>query len=84
MPAYKKITNNPCPHINNELLLVYRMDHTMRILLSLLVLVVNIDSGISTNRASSLQSADETEMLSTLSNRTPTNPLALENQLQHN
>jgi hypothetical protein len=40
--AYRTITNNPCPHINAELLLVSRMDYTMRVLLCPLVLVVNI------------------------------------------
>jgi hypothetical protein len=33
-----------CPHINAELLLVSRMDYTMRILLCPLVLVENIDA----------------------------------------
>jgi hypothetical protein len=48
MRAYQTITNSPCPHINAELLLVYQMDYTMRILLCPLVLVVNIDDAIST------------------------------------
>jgi hypothetical protein len=48
MRAYQTTTNNPCPHINAELLLVSRMDYTMRILLCPLVLVVNIDDTIST------------------------------------
>jgi hypothetical protein len=39
---------NPCPHINAELLLVPRVDYTMRILLCPLVLVVNIEDAIST------------------------------------
>jgi hypothetical protein len=43
MRAYRIITNNPYPHINAELLLVSRMDCTMRILLCPLVLVMNID-----------------------------------------
>jgi hypothetical protein len=44
------ISNNPCPHINAELLLVSRMDYTMRILLCPLVLVVNIDDIVSSER----------------------------------
>jgi hypothetical protein len=43
MWPYQIITNTPSLHINAELLLVSRMDYTMRILLSPLVLVVNID-----------------------------------------
>jgi hypothetical protein len=43
MLAYHTITNNPCRHINAELLLVSRMDYTLRVLLYPLVLVVNID-----------------------------------------
>jgi hypothetical protein len=46
--AYRTITNNPCPHINDELLLVYRMAYAMRILLRPLVLVVNIDDAATT------------------------------------
>jgi hypothetical protein len=38
------VTNNPCPYIIAELLLTSRMDYTIRILLSLLVLVMNIDA----------------------------------------
>jgi hypothetical protein len=38
------VTNNPCPYIIAELLLVSRIDHNMRILLSILVLVVNTDA----------------------------------------
>jgi hypothetical protein len=41
------ITNNPCPRINAELLLVSRTDYTMRILLCPLVLIVHIDDTIS-------------------------------------
>jgi hypothetical protein len=37
------VVNKPCPHINAELLVVSRIDCTMRILLCPLVLVVNID-----------------------------------------
>jgi hypothetical protein len=47
MRAYQTVTNYPCPQINAELLLVYRMDYTLRILLCPLVLVVNIDDAIS-------------------------------------
>jgi hypothetical protein len=43
MQAYQTITNNPCLHINAELLLVTRIDYTTRILLCPLVLVMNID-----------------------------------------
>jgi hypothetical protein len=42
------VTNNPCPYIDAELLLVSRIDYTMRILLCPLVLVVNIDDIVST------------------------------------
>jgi hypothetical protein len=48
MRAYQTIKNNPCPHINAELLLMSRMDYTMRILLCPLVLVVNIDEAVCT------------------------------------
>jgi hypothetical protein len=48
MRAYRTFTNNPGPHINAELLLVSRMDYTMRIRLFPLVLVVNIDAAVST------------------------------------
>jgi hypothetical protein len=48
MWTYQTITNNPYPYINAVLLLVARMDYTMRILLCPLVLVVNIDDAIST------------------------------------
>jgi hypothetical protein len=41
------ITKNPCPRINAELLLVFRMDYTMTILLCPLVLIVNTDDAIS-------------------------------------
>jgi hypothetical protein len=47
MWAYQTITDNPCPDINAELLLVVsRMDYTMRILLCPLVLIVNVDGAI--------------------------------------
>jgi hypothetical protein len=48
MRVYQTITNNPCPHINAELLLVSKMDYTMRILVCPLVVVVNIDDAVST------------------------------------
>jgi hypothetical protein len=48
MRAYKTVTNNPCPYINVQLLLVSRMDYTMRILLCPLVFVVNIDNAVCT------------------------------------
>jgi hypothetical protein len=48
MRAYQTITDNTCPHINAELLLVSRMDYTKRILLCPLVLVVNIVGAICT------------------------------------
>jgi hypothetical protein len=38
------VTNNPCPYIIAQLLLVSRRDYTMRILLCPLVLVVNTDA----------------------------------------
>jgi hypothetical protein len=46
--AYQTVTNNPCPYVNADLLLVSRMDYTMRILLCPLVLVVNTDDAIPT------------------------------------
>jgi hypothetical protein len=48
MRAYQTVTNNPCPHINSELLLVSRMDYAKRILLCPLVFVMNIDDAVST------------------------------------
>jgi hypothetical protein len=42
------ITNNPCPHINAELLLASRMDYTIRILVCPVVLVVITDDAVST------------------------------------
>jgi hypothetical protein len=47
MQTYKTVTTNP--HINDELLLVSRMDYAMRIILCLLVLVVSIDDAICQN-----------------------------------
>jgi hypothetical protein len=44
---YQTITNNPCPGINTELMLVSRMDYTMRINHCPPVLVVNLDDVIS-------------------------------------
>jgi hypothetical protein len=41
--AYQTITNYPYTHIDGELLLVSRMDYTMRIFFRPLVLDVNID-----------------------------------------
>jgi hypothetical protein len=58
MWVYQKTTNNSCPHINAELLLVSRMDYTMRILLCPLVLAVIIDDAV-LKRASSVKSTDE-------------------------
>jgi hypothetical protein len=48
MQAHQTITNNPCPHINAELLLVSRMDYTMRILLCPLEWAVNTVDAVST------------------------------------
>jgi uncharacterized membrane protein len=62
----KTMTNNPCPHINAELLLVSRMDYIMRILLCPLVLVVNINDAVSTESGSSVTSTDGTNKWSTL------------------
>jgi hypothetical protein len=64
--AYHIITNNPCPHINAELLLVSRMGHTTRILLYPLVLVWNIDVLATEKRASSVKTTDETKKFSEL------------------
>jgi hypothetical protein len=48
MKDHQIIINNPCSHINVELLLVSKMDNTMRIMLCPLVLVVNIDDAATT------------------------------------
>jgi hypothetical protein len=48
MRDYQTITNNPCPHINAELLLVSTLDYTIKILLCPLVLVVNTDDAATT------------------------------------
>jgi hypothetical protein len=47
--AYQKITNKPYTHTHNngELLLVFRMEYTLKILFCALVLVVNIDDAVS-------------------------------------
>jgi hypothetical protein len=55
------ITNNPCPHVNAELLLLSRTDYTVRILLCPLVLVVNVNDAVSTETCT-----DETEKCSAL------------------
>jgi hypothetical protein len=44
MRAYRTLTNNPCPHINAEILLAFILDYTMRIHLCRLVLVVNVNA----------------------------------------
>lgn len=51
MWAYQTITHNPCPHTNAKLLLLSRMDYTMKSLLCKLVLVLNNDD-ITTTPAS--------------------------------
>jgi hypothetical protein len=48
MRAYQIITKGLYPYINAELLLVSKMDYTMRILVCPLVLVVNTDDAVST------------------------------------
>jgi hypothetical protein len=53
--ASKMITNNLCRHISAKLLLVSRMDYIMRILLCPLVLVVNINNAVATERGSSVK-----------------------------
>jgi hypothetical protein len=40
------VTSDPHPHINAELLLMSRMDYTMRVLFFPLVLIVNIDDAV--------------------------------------
>jgi hypothetical protein len=50
MRDYQIIANNPCTHINAELLLVSEMVYTMRIILYPLVLVVNIEAAVSTEK----------------------------------
>jgi hypothetical protein len=73
MKACQKITNNPCAHINAELLLVPRMDYIMKILLCPLVLVVNIDDAVSTETCLICNEHWwNKEMLSTQLNRTMT------------
>jgi hypothetical protein len=66
MLAHQTMTKNPRPHINSELLLVSRMDYTMRIILCPLVLVVKIDDTVCTKGASYVTSTDETKKCSTL------------------
>jgi hypothetical protein len=56
--VYQTTTNNSCPHINAELLLVSRMDYTMRILLYPLVWVVIINDAV-LKHASSVKNTDE-------------------------
>jgi hypothetical protein len=46
--AYQRISNNPCPCINAELLLVFRMNYIMWTLLCPLALAENIADAIST------------------------------------
>jgi hypothetical protein len=45
MLAYQRVTSSTPAHINSQLLLVSSMEYTIRILLCLLMLVVNIDGG---------------------------------------
>jgi hypothetical protein len=61
MKAFQTVTSNPCQHINAELLLVSRMDYTMKILLCTLVLDVNIDMSSLPKGASSVKFTDETK-----------------------
>jgi hypothetical protein len=49
MWAHQTITNNICQNINAELLLVSRVEHTIRIVLCPLVVVVNVYDAISAN-----------------------------------
>jgi hypothetical protein len=46
MRAYQNITNNACPHIDAELLLMSRLNNSVRIFLCLLVVVMNINYAI--------------------------------------
>jgi hypothetical protein len=48
MRAYQTVTNNPCAHINAELLLVSRMDFAITILLCTIVSIVNTDDDVFT------------------------------------
>jgi hypothetical protein len=48
MRAYQTIANNHCLHINAEMLLMFKLDYTMTILLCPLVMVVNTDEAVST------------------------------------
>jgi hypothetical protein len=66
MLAYQTMTKDPSPHINSEMRLVSRMEHTMKILLCPLVLVVNIDDAVSTKGVSYATSTDETKKCSAL------------------
>jgi hypothetical protein len=47
MQAYQIITNNTCPNTDAELLLVSRLDYTVRIFLCPQVIVVKTDDAIS-------------------------------------
>jgi hypothetical protein len=48
MQAHQIITDNPCPQIKSELLMVSGIDYTMRILPCPLGMVVNIDDADTT------------------------------------
>jgi hypothetical protein len=47
MQVYQIITNNTCPNIDAELMLVSRLDYTVWIFLCPQVIVVKIDEAIS-------------------------------------
>jgi hypothetical protein len=61
MQAHQTITSNPCPHINAKLQLVSKMDYTVNILFSPLVLVVNIDDAVYTEMCLICKGTDETK-----------------------
>jgi hypothetical protein len=46
MRAYQNIANNACPHIDAELLLMSRLNNSVRIFLCLLVVVMKINYAI--------------------------------------
>jgi hypothetical protein len=48
MLAYQTFTSSPSPHIYAELLLVSRINYTLKILFCLLVMVVDIDNAACT------------------------------------
>jgi hypothetical protein len=66
MWTYRTITNNPYAYFNAEMLLVSRMDCTVRVLLWPLVLVMNIDDAFLPKSAYSVKINGERKRCSAL------------------